>query len=186
MKTNKIMAQIAENNATIDVIRMDLSMLKNKQYLYRKGEITWDQYYSFIQILGDLGELENRINFLEQWNEALTGNIKYMSEHMHSDIHAYEIIDIKTPKRFVIRRMKATETEESKKRRLESFIPGGFCGHFDNDVQDWTIETDPEGWTIEVSVRNFHGAYRIFMVGTGCSTPFYFENEPYYKYDFNF
>lgn len=105
---------------------------------------------------------------------------KYMSQCLHSDVNPYEVIEERTDKLWIVRRMKATETEESRKRRQSSFVPGGFLGHFDNSVQQWEIEPDGNGEVTAVRKHidgRWYDSYGILYVPA---------MTPYKHYDFNF
>ena len=105
---------------------------------------------------------------------------KYMTQCLHSDANPYEVIEERTEKLWIVRRMKAEETEESKQRRSTSFVMGGFLGHFDNSVQDWHIEQDPEGEVVAIRLHidgRWYDAYGLRYVPS---------QKPYKFYDFNF
>ena len=105
---------------------------------------------------------------------------KYMAQCLHSDMNPYEVIEERTEKLWIVRRMKAEETEESKKRRLSTFVPGGYIGHFDNSAQEWHIESDPDGEVMAIRLHidgRWYDAYGIRYVP---------KEEPYKHYDFNF
>lgn len=105
---------------------------------------------------------------------------KYMAQCLHSDANPYEVIEERTDKLWMVRRMKAEETEESKHRRSSSFVSGGFLGHFDNSVQDWKIEPDPDGDVVAIRLHvdgRWYDAYGLRYVP---------QMKPYKFYDFNF
>ena len=80
---------------------------------------------------------------------------KYANKILFSDIEPYEVIEQKTERLLVIREMECKEKEESIKNRIQSFIPGGFCGHYDNDVQDWDIKPKNNGYTFKIRKHKY-------------------------------
>lgn len=104
---------------------------------------------------------------------------KYANYIQYSDIDPYEIIEWKTKNTIVVRSMKATETEEGAERLRESFEPGGFCGHFDNDVQEWDISSDPDGYVITLR-RHKDGCFY------NNGRKFALNEKPIKFYDYNF
>lgn len=104
----------------------------------------------------------------------------YANRIGYSDVDPYEIIEKKTDKLYVIREMEAVETEESKRKRIKSFIPGGFFGHFDNDIQEWDIKPKKDGWTLKI--RRHKDGYFYDTMGQRYSL----SNKPVKFYDFNF
>ena len=84
-----------------------------------------------------LRDLEAQMKF----HEIMLQDKKYATEHLWTDAHAYEIIEEKTDKMILVRRMKATIKPEAQKALHDSFVPGGFCGHFDNNLQEWDFES---------------------------------------------
>jgi hypothetical protein len=109
------------------------------------------------------------------------GNHIYMNRHGYTDMHPYEVITIVTPKKMIIREMLATETEESKKRRKETFVPTGFIGITDNDVQEWDIRSQ--------DTSDFDFAVRLHGDGYWYDTNgnrYTMSDKPIKFYDFNF
>ncbi|MBO4549689.1 MAG: hypothetical protein J5733_03070 [Bacteroidaceae bacterium] len=106
----------------------------------------------------------------------------YMTEHLYSDARAYEVVEVYTPDKMDVRKLKATITPEAQKKLHESFIPGGFCGHFDNSLQEWTFESDDKNPIITVRRHKDGKFYRA----NSRTCPFYPTEEPYEWYDYNF
>ena len=115
-------------------------------------------------------------------NEPFTSEKWYMTEFLYSDAHAYEVVEVYSFNRMDVRRLKATITDKSKKELHDSFIPGGFLGHFDNELQEWTFETDENNPILTVR-RHKDGLYYIARSRT---CPFIPQSEPYERFDFNF
>lgn len=117
--------------------------------------------------------------------EILTGdNAIYANQYFYTDIEPWEVIEIKTDRCLVVREMKAFIKVEAKKALQDSFVPGGFCGHFENDLQDWTYESDPNGQVAEIRLHK-DGFY--YLPGySGKGTRFKLSNVPTKYYDYNF
>lgn len=85
----------------------------------------------------------------------------FATEYVGSDRYAWEVLERKSPSRFIIRRLKAKNN--------------GQVGE-----QDWTFETDPNGQTIEIRRKKnklgWCNGSRLFLLGT----------EPYAYYDWSF
>lgn len=97
-----------------------------------------------------------------------------------SDIEPFEVIEQKTECLLVIREMEYKETEESIKKRNQSFVPGGFFGHFDNDLQDWEIKPKEGGYTIKIRKHKDGCFYDT------CGHRYTLSDKPIRFYDFNF
>lgn len=119
---------------------------------------------------------------LIELNEPLLGEKIYMSRYLYSDVDAYEVIKILTPNKFVVRELKATLTEKADKALGDSFVPGGFVGHFNNACQEWNFESDENGIT-KVVRRHKDGCY--YEAGSK-TIPFVPRATPYKFYDYNF
>ena len=66
---------------------------------------------------------------------------KYANACGYTDVHPYEVIEIRTANKMIIRPMNA-ELDPTWQRE---FYPGGFCGHTANDRdQRWIITPNPE------------------------------------------
>ena len=115
-------------------------------------------------------------------NEPFAKEKWYMSEYLYSDRHAYEVVEVYSWRKMAVRQMKVTEVPEAQAKRMESFIPGGFCGHFDNSLQEWTYESD-ESNPILIVRRHSDG---MFYRPNTRTCPFIPQTEPYEYYDFNF
>ena len=109
------------------------------------------------------------------------GDKIYMNRQGYTDVHPYEVISIDTPKKMTIREMLATETEESKKRRRETFIPAGFFGITDNNVQEWDIRSC-DNKDLDFAVR-LHGDGYWY---DACGSRYTISDKPIKFYDFNF
>ena len=101
----------------------------------------------------------------------------HASHYMHSDVVAYEIVRIVSDQTIEVREMKTKHSAAN----LE-YTPGGFCGHFHNqDKQEVTYESDPEGDTIKIRRKKGkpeHWTYKGMRFGV--------RTAPYAFHDFNF
>jgi len=101
----------------------------------------------------------------------------HASYYMHSDVVAYEIVKVISDQTLEVREMKTKHSAAN----LE-FTPGGFCGHFhDQDKQEVTYESDPEGDTFRIRRKKGkpeHWTYKGMRFGL--------RTAPYAFHDFNF
>ena len=95
---------------------------------------------------------------------------KYANHVMFSDVEPYEVIEVITPKRVLVRPMKCTRVKSP------SFEIGGFLAHFQNDEQEWMIEPDTDAETFEI--RLHHNGWNRGR--------FHMNDKPVKYYDFNF
>lgn len=126
--------------------------------------------------------IESEIRYLEMITGVLEGKPLYANEVMYSDTNPYEVIEMKTDKTWVVRSMTATIKEEAKKALQDSFIPGGFCGHFDNYEQEWDITPDENG---AVRTIRFHSS-KSSRGWFDKSQRFSISTNPVKFYDYNF
>ena len=153
-----------------------------------------DKYYEELaEHLKDLEkQLEETEHTHERWPledkirdiriELLPNDKKFFTEYLYSDAHAYEIIEQRTPDMYIVRRLNAEITEEASKALKESFIPGGFCGHFDNSLQEWTFSSNEKNPLITIR-RHKNGK---FYAPNTRTCPFIMHDAPYEHYDYNF
>lgn len=114
--------------------------------------------------------------------ELLPNDKKYFSEYLYTDVHAYEVIEQRTPDMYIVRRLHAELTDESSNALRESFEPGGFFGHFNNGCQEWTFTSDENNPLITIR-RHKNGC---FYAPKKRYCPFIMHDEPYEFYDYNF
>lgn len=105
----------------------------------------------------------------------------YANQHFYTDVEPWEVVEIRTDRLLIVRPMKATIKAEAKKALQESFVPGGFVGHFDNYAQEWDFTSDTTAGTAEVR-RHKDGTFHL----AGDSTRFHLATEPRKFYDYNF
>lgn len=114
--------------------------------------------------------------------QIMAQDVVYCNQHFYTDIKPWEVIGMVNEKTLILREMKAEITPESKKDLHDSFVAGGFCGHFDNDLQEWDITSDLEGTIVKVRLHK-DGCYRI---AGDKGTRFHISDKPTYYYDYNF
>lgn len=126
-------------------------------------------------------DIRRKLNKLEEeLKEVLTLlNARFANYYSYTDINPYEIVEWVSPLTIRVREMDATETEESKKARHESFVPGGFCGHTDNSVQDWEIQSNNSNPVLTLRKHKDGNWY-------SCGRRFRLNSKPIMHYDFNF
>lgn len=139
----------------------------------------WDGYYNKIckPARAKIDQLSKdakycRIRSLDQF---------YCNRHLYSDVQPYEVIEVISDTRLKLRSMNAVQTEESVKRLKESFSPGGFLGHFDNDEQEWVCTSDDKGIIVDVRRRKDGHFYEV-----NDSIPYVLSVKPVKFKDFNF
>lgn len=106
---------------------------------------------------------------------------KYVNQRLYTDVRPFEVLQQISATKILVRSMKVELEEESKKNLSDSFIPGGFVGHFDNSLQKWIITPNPAATPFVVRRRK-DGLY--YQAG-GC-LPFKPSDRPVYIYDYNF
>lgn len=147
--------------------------LEAKQYNEPWYMELWNEYHSTDK---EKERIEREIKF----HEIMLQEKKYATEWLWSDAHAYEIIEEKNEKVIIVRRMKATIKKEAQKALHDSFVSGGFCGHFDNSLQEWDYESD-ESFGLETIRKHKDGRWY------GCGgRHFTIEAQPREVFDYNF
>lgn len=160
-----------------------------KQYTedYEKARSDWRKSrYEDDEAYRRYCELESALKSAQRdlaYYSLLAGDAPiFANQAFYTDWEPWEVIEIKTDLCLIVRKMKAELTDEGAKGLQDSFIPGGFFGHFDNGKQRWTISSDPEG---EVATIRRHKCGTFHIAGEKGSR-FYIEAEPYKYYDYNF
>ena len=120
--------------------------------------------------------------------EIELGDVLYLNEILYSDINPYEVVEMITPNKWVIRKLDTTLKPEVKKKIQDSFCPVGFAGHVDNDCQEWYISVNENNPLITVfrsrkNKRLFFRKNKHFKIG---SLPMSMSHSPIKIYDFNF
>lgn len=132
------------------------------------------------KIFGDLiknnRHLEDKI---EKINIELIEK-KYANRYLYSDIEPYEVVEEITPNKYKIRWMKSVQTEDSKQKLKDSFVVGGFFGHYDNNLQEWDITPCETSQPFAIRRHKDGNWYDIYHCRYSIS------NKPIKFYDFNF
>ena len=105
---------------------------------------------------------------------------KYANHYGYSDVEPYEVVEEITPNKYLIRWMKSVQTEESKNKLKESFVVGGFCGHFDNDLQEWNIASCEDVLPFAIRRHKDGKWYDVYH------RKYVISSKPIKFYDFNF
>ena len=107
-------------------------------------------------------------------------DVLYLNEILYSDVNPYEVVEMITPNKWVVRALDATLKPKAKKDIQDSFCPGGFVGHVDNGYQEWDIRVNEKNPLITV----FRGRKnKYFKIG---GMPMSMTLSPIKIYDFNF
>ena len=138
------------------------------------------------ELYDKMEDLYKDIRTIGKWLEHVSILLSpkiYMNRLLHTDITPWEVVEMCTPRKFIIREMCAKETEESKQRRIATFEPGGFIGHTDNYVQQWDIYPNEDQATQhDVIVRLHNDGYWYDTNGN----QYEMSSTPRKFYDFNF
>lgn len=121
-------------------------------------------------------ECVSKINSIEKE----VADVLYLNEILHSDVNPYEVVEMITPNKWVVRELDATLKPEARKNIQESFCPGGFAGHVDNDYQEWDIRVNEKNPLITV----YRGKKNKYFKISGM--PMSMTLAPIKIYDFNF
>ena len=176
----KIKALIEEVD---DKIAEYLIELKRVRILIENSESPKELIHNQQSIETELRNLRNnKDELISKTNtiEKELGDVLYLNEILHSDINPYEVVEMITPNKWLIRKLDTTLKSEVRKKMQDSFCPGGFAGHVDNDCQEWEISVNENNPLITVfrGRKNKH-----FKIG---SMPMSMSHSPIKIYDFNF
>lgn len=160
-----------------------LTELKKVRILIENSESPKELIHNQQSIETELRNLRNnKDELISKTNtiEKELGDVLYLNEILYSDINPYEVVEMITPNKWVIRKLDTTLKSEAKKKIQDSFCPGGFVGHVDNDCQEWDISVNENNPLITVfrGRKNKH-----FKIG---SMPMSMSHSPIKIYDFNF
>ena len=160
-----------------------LTELKKVRILIENSESPKELIHNQRSIETELRNLRNnKDELISKTNtiEKELGDVLYLNEILYSDINPYEVVEMITPNKWVIRKLDTTLKPEAKKKMQDSFCPGGFVGHVDNDCQEWDISVNENNPLITVfrGRKNKH-----FKIG---SMPMSMSHSPIKIYDFNF
>jgi|TARA_R100001463_G_scaffold134768_1_gene197283 hypothetical protein len=101
---------------------------------------------------------------------------KYANKHGYTDVEPFEVVEIKTDKKVVIRALDCKELEWKKE-----WFDGGFAGHLaDQHKQKWDITSNKNNHSFYIR-KHKSGEWK----DTG-GNKYTLANEPRKFYDFNF
>lgn len=182
------MKTFANHNEIANVIKAELDDLRSEMYeAWKIYKAVWgdsdhvdairsNEFESYMSLKKQVSALEDNLDF----HEIMAQPHAYATEHLYTDAHAYEILEEKNAKTMLVRRLKATIKPEAAKALHDSFVPGGFCGHTDNDLQEWNYESDTTA-PIETIRLHKDGSWKSASGHT-----FIISAEPHEFYDYNF
>ena len=67
-------------------------------------------------------------------------DVLYSNEILYSDVNPYEVVEMITPNKWVVRELDVTLKPKAKRDIQESFCPGGFVGHVDMAIKSGIFE----------------------------------------------
>lgn len=162
-------------------------LTKALEAAFRRAGDEWGKDYSNDDAYREYCKAEREWRLAERDAEHFTmlasDGPLFANQHFYTDWEPWEVIEIVTENCIVVREMIAEITKESSKRLQDSFVPGGFFGHVNNDAQEWTIKSDPNG-RVETVRRHKDGAFHLPNDRGG--TRFWLDTKPYKYYDYNF
>ena len=112
--------------------------------------------------------------------EKETADVLYLNEILYSDVNPYEVVEMITPNKWVVRALDTELKPEARKNMQESFCPGGFAGHVDNGYQEWDIRVNEKNPLITVFRGKKSKHFKIYGM------PMSMSLHPIKIYDFNF
>ena len=182
MKNVDLFQKMRQEAKELDTqLRQELQVAETKKHeawqTWRASQSDAD-YEKFCDCCEQVLELRKKI----ERNEVFLGEQWYMTEYLFSDAHAYEVVEVHNWNRMDVRRLKSTVTPEAQEKLQASFIPGGFYGHTDNGLQEWTFESDE---TQPILTVRRHKDGKFYRPNTR-TCPFVPHTEPYEWYDFNY
>lgn len=156
----KMRASVKDSNESAHEITSRLQYLTNET---RSLHSKYDEYVSKI----DKIEIE-------------LADVLYLNEILYSDVSPYEVVEMITPNKWVVRALDTSLKSDARKNIQDSFCPGGFVGHVDNDYQEWDIYVNEKNPLITVHRGKKN---RYFKIG---GIPMSMTLNPIKIYDFNF
>lgn len=112
--------------------------------------------------------------------EIEIADVLYLNEILYSDVNPYEVVEMITPNKWVVRALDTSLKSDARKNIQNSFCPGGFAGHVDNDYQEWDIYVNEKNPLITV----YRGKKNKYFKISGM--PMSMTLNPIKFYDFNF
>lgn len=162
--------------------------IRSAYRLYRKNEIGYNEWSPFIDrikaqygsaatdalsaVLNHANEVQRRLRDYKSSDLFRFRIRKYCNQYFHTDIEPWEVLQVISEKKVLIRKMDAVIKSAPKE-----FHAGGFSGNFsDNDEQRWECKSNPENYTEVITLtKNGWGGGRFRM-----------SDKPVKFYDYNF
>ena len=177
----KLNALIEEVDGQIIICRTEIEELRTTTFENSKSsqELLLKQHNIEIELRLLHKKRDECISKIDNIEKELA-DVLYLNEILYSDVNPYEVVEMITPNKWIVRELDATLKPEAKKDIQESFCPGGFVGHVDNGYQEWDIRVNEKNPLITV----FRGRKnRYFKIG---GMPMSMTLSPIKIYDFNF
>ena len=128
----------------------------------------------------ELHELMREVSKKKEMYKIRSQENFFASEICYSDVKPYEVLEQKTERLIVIREMDTELTIESSKELKASFVPCGFFGRVDNNLQKWNFKSNPKNPRIMVRLHKDGLFYSLY------GQKFALSSEPVMHRDFNF
>ena len=177
----KLNALIEEVDGQIIICRTEIEELRTTTFENSKSsqELLLKQHNIEIELRLLHKKRDECISKIDNIEKELA-DVLYLNEILYSDVNPYEVVEMITPNKWIVRELDATLKPEAKKDIQDSFCPGGFVGHVDNGYQEWDIRVNEKNPLITV----FRGRKnKYFKIG---GMPMSMTLSPIKIYDFNF
>lgn len=177
----KLKALIEEVDGQIIICRTEIEELRTTTFENSKSsqEILLKQHNIETELRLLHKKRDECISKIDSIEKELS-DVLYLNEILYSDVNPYEVVEMITPNKWVVRELDVTLKPKAKRDIQESFCPGGFVGHVDNGYQEWDIRVNEKNPLITI----FRGRKnRYFKIG---GMPMSMTLSPIKIYDFNF
>ena len=177
----KLKALIEEVDGQIIICRTEIEELRTTTFENSKSsqELLLKQHNIETELRLLHKKRDECISKIDSIEKELS-DVLYLNEILYSDVNPYEVVEMITPNKWVVRELDVTLKPKAKRDIQESFCPGGFVGHVDNSYQEWDIRVNEKNPLITV----FRGRKnRYFKIG---GMPMSMTLSPIKIYDFNF
>ena len=177
----KLKALIEEVDGQIIIYRTEIEELRTTTFENSKSsqELLLKQHNIETELRLLHKKRDECISKIDSIEKELS-DVLYLNEILYSDVNPYEVVEMITPNKWVVRELDVTLKPKAKRDIQESFCPGGFVGHVDNGYQEWDIRVNEKNPLITV----FRGRKnRYFKIG---GMPMSMTLSPIKIYDFNF
>ena len=177
----KLKALIEEVDGQIIICRTEIEELRTTTFENSKSsqELLLKQHNIETELRLLHKKRDECISKIDSIEKELS-DVLYLNEILYSDVNPYEVVEMITLNKWVVRELDVTLKPKAKRDIQESFCPGGFVGHVDNGYQEWDIRVNEKNPLITV----FRGRKnRYFKIG---GMPMSMTLSPIKIYDFNF